>query len=37
MFRSLDGKSVLVGAVGMVILLKFVFPRFAPGVGAKLS
>jgi hypothetical protein len=35
--KNLDTKSVLVGAVVMVVLLKFVLPRVAPGIGAKLS
>jgi len=35
--KNLDTKSVIVGAVAMVVLLKFVLPRVAPGVGAKLS
>jgi hypothetical protein len=35
--KNLDTKSVLVGAVAMVVLLKFVLPRVAPGIGAKLS
>ena len=34
---GLDTKSVVVGAAVMVVLLKFVLPRVAPGVGAKLS
>jgi hypothetical protein len=35
--KNLDTKSVLVGAVVMVVLLKFVLPRVAPQLGAKLS
>ena len=35
--KNLDTKSVVVGAVLMVVLLKFVLPRVAPGIGAKLS
>jgi hypothetical protein len=35
--KNLDTKSVIVGAVVMVVLLKFVLPRVAPGIGAKLS
>ena len=34
---KLDGKSVLIGAVGAVLLIKFVLPRFAPGLAGKLA
>jgi hypothetical protein len=35
--KNLDTKSVLVGAVAMVVLLKFVLPRVAPQLVGKLS